>query len=348
MENFVLWLPETRTVFRESGMFAGRDRISLLLPAVEILRVENPTLGREYFAGLDWQFDAVGNQLLRSDTSSIPLLDASELRPNPATARLFPMPDADAVSEACDGGLLLFDNRDFFARHQVEITYRSADAEFPLFPAAPAGTLDRCQERLNDQNANLRITLLGDSISEGYNATAFVGVEPFMPNYADQWMAELWRRFAARVSFQNCAINGAGSREAFDYPETWLANRADLLVIAYGMNDLVQLSPEEFAGNLETIMDMALDSNSETEFVLVTPMYGNPHWRLTPPKCTAAFAAAVRELGGRRHTAVADVTKVWEYLLQRKDFYDLTGNGVNHPNDYGHRVYAAVMSGLLA
>ena len=36
-----------------------------------------------------------------------------------------------------------------------------------------------------------------------------------------------------------------------------------------------------------------------------------------------------------------------EALLKRKRFYDLTGNGVNHPNDFGHCVYAQSLLALL-
>jgi hypothetical protein len=34
-------------------------------------------------------------------------------------------------------------------------------------------------------------------------------------------------------------------------------------------------------------------------------------------------------------------------MLKYKRDWDLTGNGVNHPNDFGHRVYAQVLSTLL-
>ena len=38
---------------------------------------------------------------------------------------------------------------------------------------------------------------------------------------------------------------------------------------------------------------------------------------------------------------------MWRDLLRRKSVYDLTGNGVNHPNDFGHQVYADVIASLL-
>ena len=34
-------------------------------------------------------------------------------------------------------------------------------------------------------------------------------------------------------------------------------------------------------------------------------------------------------------------------FLERKSFYDMSGNGVNHPNDYGHRIYATVILDML-
>ena len=44
---------------------------------------------------------------------------------------------------------------------------------------------------------------------------------------------------------------------------------------------------------------------------------------------------------------MADLTTLWGELLERKRDCDLTGNGVNHPNDFGHRVYAQAILGLL-
>ncbi len=45
--------------------------------------------------------------------------------------------------------------------------------------------------------------------------------------------------------------------------------------------------------------------------------------------------------------ALADMTSIWAELLNHKKDRDMTGNGVNHPNDFGHRVYAQVLSSLL-
>ncbi len=41
--------------------------------------------------------------------------------------------------------------------------------------------------------------------------------------------------------------------------------------------------------------------------------------------------------------AVANVTAVHESLLTRKRYADMTGNNINHPNDYMARVYAQTL-----
>ena len=46
-------------------------------------------------------------------------------------------------------------------------------------------------------------------------------------------------------------------------------------------------------------------------------------------------------------TAVADVWSVASYMLQTKRYCDITGNHVNHPNDFMVRIYAQVVDALL-
>ena len=38
---------------------------------------------------------------------------------------------------------------------------------------------------------------------------------------------------------------------------------------------------------------------------------------------------------------------VWELMLKNKHDLDLTGNGLNHPNDFGHRLYAQAILSVL-
>jgi acyl-CoA thioesterase I len=68
----------------------------------------------------------------------------------------------------------------------------------------------------------------------------------------------------------------------------------------------------------------------------VAPMMGNAEWDVFDQDRFPQFGAQLKELEARG-VAVGDVTSLWADLLKRKSFYDLTGNGLNHPNDFGHR-----------
>lgn len=45
--------------------------------------------------------------------------------------------------------------------------------------------------------------------------------------------------------------------------------------------------------------------------------------------------------------AFVDMTSFWADLLTRKHPQDLSGNGLNHPNDFGHRLYAQLICAVI-
>jgi hypothetical protein len=47
------------------------------------------------------------------------------------------------------------------------------------------------------------------------------------------------------------------------------------------------------------------------------------------------------------HVALTDMTTMHHYLLSLKPFRDMTGNNVNHPNDFLARMYAQMVLGTL-
>jgi len=55
----------------------------------------------------------------------------------------------------------------------------------------------------------------------------------------------------------------------------------------------------------------------------------------------------VKLCGEYDRVALADVMTVTEAILKRKKFSDISGNNLNHPNDFLHRVYAEVILGLI-
>lgn len=331
-------------VHNESGMFAGSSRIDLLFPAESIARVSRHG-GREVFAaGRDFRHEPGDDFITRTENSRIPYLAPEALRPAGDNAKLFPAEDANAVGNAVGGGNLRFDNGAFFADNQVDITYLCAapGVETGLDPQTEK--LPKFREKLA-RRAPLKITLIGDSISEGFNATKFVGVPPFSPSYMEQAAAEL----GANVALRNRAVRGTGIQYAVNLEADYLGDAPDLLVIAYGMNNFSRMPVDEFIDRTRAVISGCRAVNPGTEYLLVTSMSGNPLWTPTVPGPDAVYAEELRRFaaGRGRSIALADVHKVWQKFLERKSFYDLTGNGVNHPNDYGHRIYASTVLELL-
>jgi hypothetical protein len=122
--------------------------------------------------------------------------------------------------------------------------------------------------------------------------------------------------------------------------------RPDLVLLAFGMNDSSGRPAAEYKSNIENTMATIREKLPEVEFILIAPMLGNRDWITLKPELFPQYRDALASLS-RAGVALADLTSVWTELLERKQDWDLTGNGVNHPNDFGHRVYAQVLATLL-
>ncbi len=75
-------------------------------------------------------------------------------------------------------------------------------------------------------------------------------------------------------------------------------------------------------------------------------MLGNRDWTRLNHDVFPQYRDRLAELCGNG-IVLADLTSIWTEFLKRKHDWDQTGNGVNHPNDFGHRVYAQTILALL-
>lgn len=330
-------------IFAESCMFAIDRRSRLLFDAEKIEKVENPSTGKVFAEGIDYIHTPGTNLIELTANSSIPFVPAQTVYPT-ENLQLHPAPDANAIGNAVNGGYLLFNNCNFFALNQVEVTYTAVNNDFTPELDPQCSRLNRVRGKLADGKP-LKITLHGDSISQGYNSTKFTGTPPYNPCYMEQVCAAL----PEPPDFINHALSGKGVKYSRSIKESWINDTPDLMVIAYGMNNFSSTPVEKFLEELSWIIEENQKVSPDTEYIIVTPMTGNPEWKPTVPGPDLVYGKAMREFVEKSSfpVALADVQKVWLKLLERKSFYDLTGNGVNHPNDYGHRVYASVILELL-
>ncbi len=313
---------------------------TLAFPPEKVQAVKSATGETTYEEGRDYAVDKVAGVIRLLPGSRIPTKTFAEMFP-PAASKLPKI----AAKRGEPGTHLIWSESRFFHDLQVEVTYSHAPGlwKSPV-PAFAGAALERTVKRLGAKEP-LKLCLLGDSISQGYNASGLTKAPPRMPPYGELVALGLERAWGAEVEFRNFAIAGWRTENGLAEIAKPAAEKPDLAIIAFGMNDSAK-NPAQYAANVKAIMEKLRAASPEVEFVLVSPMLPNPDWSATQPDKFPAFRDELARLCGPG-VALADLTSVWAELLKRKGWHDLTGNGVNHPNDFGHRLYAQVILALL-
>jgi acyl-CoA thioesterase-1 len=268
---------------------------------------------RAYAEGQDYTVDASLGGIVRSPRSAIP--------------RAIPQYDQLTHSQLC------------------LVTYTHRDQWAGIVPAFAGDRLQRTIERLRSRQS-VTVCLTGDSISEGYDASGFHRVPPHQPPFGSLVADSLSKHYGCDVRLQNLATAGWTAEHAVWDVDRIAAARPDLVILAYGMNDAADADTNEFVRNLSTAASAIRDRQPRAEFVLVSPMVPTVACTWVVHSRFDEYRQALASMSGPG-MAVADVTGVWRELIIRKDARELSGNWLNHPNDFGHRVYAQVILALL-
>jgi len=311
---------------------------NLLRPPKRVLKVARADRSQTFEEGKDYRVETDG-RLTAPAGSRIPVLKAGDFFPPKGAPRSI------AERAGDPNRAVLFDNVHWFHDHQVEITYEAAAPWSGFQPAAGGGTLGKVLGKLARREP-ITIGVSGDSISFGLNASGVTGAAPHMPAYSQLLADQLAATFSAKVTLVNRAVNGWGIGQGLDDLDKLLASRPDLVIVAYGMNHFGDRDPVGFRKGVATMLERIKAAQPEAEVLLVSPMWGNPDWSRTPEDQFQPHRDVLASLVGPQ-IAMADLTTLWRDMRRRKSNADLTGNGVNHPNDFGNRVYAAALFGQL-
>ncbi|MBQ8374995.1 MAG: SGNH/GDSL hydrolase family protein [Clostridia bacterium] len=320
-------------VGNESVMFLGDEGVSLLYNEVQIEGVYSFDLKTKY-APSEYFFR--GGKLYRSEHSSMPRLTWEEY---------YPLLESERTKRRLGGGNLLFSEGSFFSDRQVVVTYTHAD---PWRGFIPNGQRQKAEKllRLISSNQPITIAFFGDSITAGSNASGYLGFSPYAARYSEQVANYLKRKFGNdRIESYNFAVGGKTSAWGIGSAKSALDTvKPDLAVVAFGMND-GGLTAARYLENIRKIVDLIVEKNAQATVVLVSPMAPNPQaldFYKNQPTFEKALLAFSEE-SGLKNIAVAPMTSMHESLLKRKKYADMTGNNINHPNDFLTRIYAQVI-----
>ncbi|MGY2799919.1 lysophospholipase L1-like esterase [Ewingella americana] len=196
---------------------------------------------------------------------------------------------------------------------------------------------------------DLKITFFGDSITFGANATDTYSA-PNQPPYVGLVSAYMSMLKGGRFAWYNPSVPGWNSSNAAnDNTNRMLKLDSSVYVLAFGVNDSNDEKPEIFIENMEKLIKNIKLKNKDARIVLMSPSRPNPEWILPNKEFFEGYSRGLKSLSEKYdNTTFINVTDVWNQILKRKNIWAITGNGVNHPNDYGHRVIAeALLTALL-
>lgn len=338
-------LGTTDVVYRESVLpmedDAGQTITGrLALPAVELLSVTSASGEKSLTVGRDVTLAADGRRVVFTAQAAPDFVRQADL---------FPAADSgQGYKHRLDHPEqnLLFAEAHWFHDRQFEVTYRRAAGPSPIVWPAPASEQLARSLALLRAGQPLNIGVSGDSISFGLNASGVTGAAPAQPPYPELVAAQLQARYGSQVTVRNRAIPGWSVAHGIEDLPAWHDDPPQLMIVAYGMNDVGRRDPDWFAAQTAALLERLRAFAPQTDVILVAPMLGYHEWIHTPRAMFPRYRDRLAELTGPG-TALADVTAIWESLLRNKHDLDLTGNGLNHPNDFGHRLYAQAILSLL-
>ncbi len=336
------WLSETME--GESVLFMADDtaavpKATLLFQPTKVLSVCNASGTTTYTEGIDYLWKPGSREITLPQGSRIVHTTSRYLR-RPAKSQRYSLSHRDGNGEIFFGATHEYHD----LQTVVTYTHKPGVWKEPM-PAFAGEQLPGTLKKLQGKQP-LAIALLGDSISTGCNASGWAKVAPFQPPFQDLLVTNLKATYGADVSLKNFAVGGTNTVWGVKQIPSLIEAKPDLVILAFGMNDVHGLTAAEYQTNIQTMIQSVRRDLPKAEFILIASMLGNPDWAALRMERFPQYRDALAQLVGPG-AAMADMTGIWTELHKHKRDWDLTGNGVNHPNDFGHRIYAQVLSTLL-
>ncbi len=336
------WL--SGTMYGESVLFVQETPdappcASLLLVPTRILSVTSSSGDVTYTEGSDYVWKPGTRQITLPPGSRIVCKQPEDLRREPGSQR-------HRLTHRDGKGEILFGATHEYHDMQTEVTYQFNPGDWTGPRTTYAGDrLPNTVKKLQEKQP-LTIALLGDSISTGCNASGWAKVAPFLPPYQDLLAQNLRETYGGEVTLKNFAVGGTDTGWGLANIEKVIATNPDLVILAFGMNDSAHRPAKEYQANTRAMVEAVHKACPNAEFILIATMLGNKDWTTLHHELFSQYRDTLAELCGPG-IVLADMTSLWDAVLQEKKDCDLTGNGVNHPNDFGHRLYGQVLSSLL-
>ncbi len=341
VDKYVLPIWESQKVYYETGMFLGKTgRVKLLYKPDNIISIKDYGLNEFYLNGRDYTYS--DGYIIRTENSAMPYLEVNDYyRRTPNVYEIKVLPDK-VPYEFMEQRYIKFGEEDTFTKFQFAVTYNHSDKWRGFTPTSKKSRLKNFYEKLS-RGKKVMMGFYGDSITTGCNASGTPQggmVSPYADSYPIMVVKAMQKRYPNQIEYFNTAVGGWTTQNGLDaFKERVIDNDPDLLILAFGMNDMDD-SLSAYGERTEKMVLALHEHNPKAEIVLVGTSLPNPetNWYLNQEKFVEELYLLEEKYS---FVAVADVTKIYKHILDLgKKYKDISANNINHPNDFGARIYA--------
>ena len=348
IEDLLIPVWSNTKIIDETGLVIGKEGFARLLstPVSGTVRVTNIFQDELYEEGVDYIIE--GKTIKRKKSGNLPYFEVEEyfrkepnahivLKANPENIGFsFPEQRYIYFSEGVDG----------FNKY-VSISYKVDKALCEDLIVGDKRLQSFVKTLKETKRANL--LLYGDSITVGCNATGTQyggNVSPYLPDWNTLVKLYLEKKYSAEIKVSNQAVGGWSTIEAVDNFEKKCGEAlptTDLFCIGFGANDILT-ELEQYKQRIKILIDGYLKANPKGNVLLYSTLLPNNQaigWRTNH----ALFEQVLLDIATEyERVGVAKISTVFLWLeAQGKPTRDLLANSINHPNDFGVRVYAQTL-----
>ena len=245
---------------------------------------------------------------------------------------------------------VLYEKKDFdhtkftdFSNHPyfVWVDYLTKNGERLAKPNDQSKYLVNFRKKLESGQA-LSIVSYGNSITAGGEASSTeYRFQAIYGNYLKSIFPQ------SNFKIEDVSIPGYSSKQGIEWWDTYIGKTTpDLVLVGWGMNDHNKSgnSPEQFKKNLIKLVGM-IKERKNAEVILYSAFPPNDDWHYGSHSMEL-YAEATKQAAIEAHCAYVDVYSTWMKVFKRKDQSSLLGNNINHPNDFGHWLYAQAFEAM--
>lgn len=311
-------------IYNENGEF---EPIEMMYEIDRVISVQDAYLEKEYVYGKDYTIE--DGKLMIPEGSSIRVYNHSQVyKDNTMESGWW---------KTLTGSYIFAGQYNMYFVGYLNISYTVKGTWNGVVPESKATYLERSLSKLESGAENFKVLAIGDSISGGANVSANLEVEP----YADVWSTMTAKALQEKypetaIEYDTIAQGGATASLAIEKMSEILAFAPDLLFIEFGTNECMQGdSATVYINTLKQAISAVNANLPDCDIVLLAPYFSNP--LLFPADWFYSYADALYGLE-RDGVAVCDIVSVIQYVLTKKDYLDITGDNLCHPNDFTSRI----------